>query len=98
MGQQEIIENNTRLLVFMGHTKNIPITDGLALSLGFDKDWRTLMAVVEKIMGKGKPSPDCPVNYKRVEIFKEIGIFSPIDKVYTACADFVKWYNENKAL
>ena len=57
--------------------------------LEFHTDWNWLMKLVEKILQK------C-AEMDELEKYWEITDVMPyIDNVYSACVEFVKWYNQN---
>ena len=78
-------------------------------SAKFDTDWNWLMQVVEKIedMQDGEEGDIIRFHFYSVNIYfntcEIVGANilvddypTKIENVYNACAEFVKWYNENK--
>jgi hypothetical protein len=66
--------------------------------LKFHKDWNWLIEVVKKIFNTCEVTPD-KLDYEWNILFKKIHncFYCPdIEPVYNACAEFVKWYNEQK--
>ena len=71
--------------------------------LKYHKNWNLLMEVVEKIESLDHCQIDISLNWCRIgykgtffnydsrDYFKEI---TKIESVYTACIEFIKWYNE----
>lgn len=102
METTQILENNKLIAEFIGATqlekgivnfKGIFLKEGKSFfndyDLKFHNDWNWLMQVVKKCE---------KLNSKRIR--EEIGyrnIFGAnIEIVYSACVEFIKWYNENK--
>lgn len=102
-----IIENNKLIAEFIGYPTKIlagKITNDLALSLGYHKDYNALMSIVEYI------EHDLPYDfyYKTNHCYASIsgvdGVISQatinssgrIEATYQAVVGFIKWYNENK--
>lgn len=98
--------------IYFDETNNIFSNDTISLkNLKFNTDWNWLMEVVEKIenwegeqfyiihsMSFNKRSISIKTESNRV--FKNIEIFynkgEKIQATYKACAEFIKWYNEQK--
>lgn len=61
--------------------------------LKFHSDWNWLMQVVEKIesLEDNNHLMDC---FKQSNKVCGLPIYTKIDKVYNACIEFIKWYNE----
>jgi len=61
----------------------------------YKDSWDALMPVVEKIGVIGSTGGLFhDINLKRVEVFKSVSVFSPIDSVYACVIEFIQWYNE----
>lgn len=61
----------------------------------YHNDWGLLMEVVDGIMNACIPhTTDNPVNLKRVEVFKNVSIYSSKEVVYKAVVQFIEWYNQ----
>jgi hypothetical protein len=79
---------------FLGNTLKGWINETNFKNHFFD-DWDSLMEVVSAILviclDKGQFSE---INSKRVELFKDISIFSTKAQVHSACIQFIKWYNQ----
>lgn len=61
--------------------------------LSYHEDWNWLMEVVEKIKEVSKGNMFSNENMKRVELFKNINIFSKKEEIYNSCVEFITWYN-----
>lgn len=72
--------DNELIAEFMG-------VDHHPLTNKYDTSWDWLMPVVEKI-GKQYIPTDLAIN--------RITIFEPIEGVYSAVVQFIKWYNQTK--
>lgn len=93
-------KNNVLLAIFMN-----------SLVFDYHSDWNRLMSVVDKIenVRKDKKGYNDIVAYVRIESntceiafvdkIQEFAIFwkcdTRIEAVYTACIEFVEWYNKN---
>ena len=74
------------------------------VDLKYHSDWNWLMQVVEKIETIENYRFDVEIRQSVVVIFDkdeqqdilEVDSDTNIDAVYTACVEFVKWYNEQK--
>jgi len=83
-------ENNKLIAEFL-HGKNTVHPNQ------YHENWNELMQVIDGIVNASLPLTfDNKVNQKRIEIFKNIDIYSPKDKVYNACVEFIKWYNQQQ--
>lgn len=105
MTKEEIILANKMLYVFLGHSKDIPITDKLAMALGFHYNWKMLMSVVEKIEAISVDRHlqyEVQINGCNCRIINRSGDVlveyenerKKIDAVYFTSVHFVKWYDE----
>lgn len=90
-------ENNELIAKWMGWVYrsdpfNDWFVDGIPLgkNLQFHSSWNWLMPVVEKI---GDLYLDFP---GRVSDFMRMSIGTPIDEVYKAVVEFIRWFNETK--
>lgn len=71
--------------------------------LKFHSDWNWLMEVVEKIESLGFEfiitTFEIMIDKHRETIVRNLPVVdkkTKIEAVYTACVEFIKWYNENK--
>ena len=70
------------------------VMDNISKYAKYQSDWNWLMEVVEKILKDFYKLNPCPIGLK-MEIEKQL-IAVDKEKVYKACVEFIKWYNENK--
>lgn len=89
MSNEEIIEGNKLIAVFMGKLTGIGIP--LSTFNYYHKDWNRLMPVVEKI---GRLYDKA--HLKEMSI-NSLSVFSPIETVFTCVIQFIKWYNQNNS-
>lgn len=62
--------------------------------LAYHNNWNWLMPVVEKIDSLNIEEFNIDEFDNQIEILLKLDIFTPIDKVYKAIVEFIKWYNE----
>lgn len=63
----------------------------------FDTDWNWLMEVVEKIESlENNLNNETKEEFRQFQKVLSLPIYSKIEAVYTACVEFIKWYNEQK--
>jgi len=73
------------------------VISGFSEFAKYNTDFNWLMEVVDKILNTSLPlTMENIINQKRIEIFKNVSLFSSIDKIYIVCIEFIKWYNEQK--
>jgi len=60
----------------------------------FDSSWDWLMPVVEKIETIA-PTDVKEINNEGLAIF-ELGLMTPIEELYKAVVEFIKWYNSKE--
>ena len=106
------METNNKLIVeFLGYIDNGCSEEGFLIdpktnydvcidSLQFHTDWNWLMQVVEKIESLGY-RVTIVRHICRIDLTEESKLIisediKKIEAVYTACLEFIKWYNENK--
>lgn len=104
MTQDEIIEGNKLLTMFELPDDEFTYTEkGWGNSVLYHKSWDWLMCVVEKIESLGY---DFIISNTNVGVWRK-GDFkminesdnkanTKIEAAYTACVNFIKWYNTQK--
>lgn len=92
------MENDDIIARFMGFTRNergkynIGLGDFDTGNLQYSKSWDHLMPVVEKIHDVA-PTEVREINNESLTIFEFGSICIPINEVYSAVVEFIKWYN-----
>ena len=106
---KNIVENNTLLAEFLGHSLFDGINYYEPRNMKFHNDWNYLMQVVEKIHSmqsygvlinpngtyiQDEDDKVICMTFKNEEVNGEIISSSNIEATFNCCAEFVKWYNE----
>ena len=103
---KEILEGNKLIEEFMTEDPGVLRRDlkqaGTLESMQYHKSWDLLMPVLERIRVKGYKweigmSPiSSQYHYCKIWSVGTIGGRSPLDAVYGAVLEFIKWYNSIK--
>lgn len=66
-------------------------------NLKFHSDWNWLMTVVEKIESlENNLKNETREEFTQFQKVLSLPVYTKIEVVYTACIEFIKWYNKNK--
>lgn len=74
--------------------KNLVWAERFEKELKYHSSWDWLMPIIGKIACLGRSNFEDKINRKRVELFKDVSIFSTIQNVYSIVIEFIIWYNE----